>query len=361
MNQSKLNILFFYVHPAKFHLFKNTISLLEKNGHNVDIAISNKEVLSELLESANVRYTNLFPNGRKLSFLPKKVNALLGLIRTLWKLWLLSKNNRYNIYVTDDVLSILGRIQGVPSISFTDNDLTTIPLIKLIFKSSTKIIAPQATNLNDLEYKKIAFKGNKAVAHLTPKYFKKDSEILKKYNLQNKDVVVIRLAKLNANHDFRGNTGITDSDLKILVKSIPKNKTIVISSERFIPMDYSQFKHNISPQDFTQILAAASFFIGDSGTMANEAAILGVPNILINKLAKECGVHVELRANYNLQYYFDTFSECLETLKKLMNNGSYQSQFQKKRDKFIQDSDDFNTILFDAIIKLAKPNANNLS
>ena len=353
MNKPKLKILFFYVHPAKFHLFKNAINLLKREGHQVEIVISNKEVLSSLLEAANVKFTNLFPKGRKISFLPNKANAAIGLIRTLWKLWLFTRKKKHDVYVTDDVLTILGKFQRIPSIAFTDNDLVTVPLIKLIFKSADKIIAPSSTSLADLEYKKVAFKGNKAIAHLSPLYFKKDTSILKKYGLQDKEFLIIRLAKLNANHDINGNPGITDNDLAKLIEIVPKKFEILISSEREIAEQYRKYLHNILPNDFTQVLACSSFFIGDSGTMATEAAILGIPNVLINNIAKECGVHRELKTKYELQYYYDNFTEAFEYLMKLLNDNTLINRFKLKQQDFFSDSEDFNVLLVKTIYKLS--------
>ena len=349
----KMNILFFYVHPSKYHLFKNTIKLLEDNGHYVDIAISDKEVLSDLLDSAGVRYFNLFPNGRKSKYLSIKLNAFVGLFRTLWKLWLLTRKKKYDVYVTDDSLSILGFIQGVPSIAFTDNDLATVPLVKLIFKSADKILAPSSTTLDNLEFKKISFKGNKAIAHLSPVYFARDPIVLKKYNLQNKELFIIRLAKLNANHDVHGNPGITDDDLTELINLVPNNYDIIITSERNIPAEFKKYIFNIKPIDYTQILAHASFFIGDSSTMATEAAILGVPNILINNIAKKLNVLIELKEVYKIHNYFDTFGEAKGRLIEMLNFRGNE-MIQRNAKIFINQSDDFNTILFNEICNLKK-------
>ena len=351
MNKTKLKILFFYVHPAKFHLFKNAIKLLEREGHQVDIVISNKEVLSDLLETANVKFTNLFPEGRKISFLPSKVNAAIGLIRTIWKLWLYSRKKNYDIYVTDDVLSILGKLQGIPSIIFTDNDLSTVPLIKIIFSAADKIIAPEATKLDNLTYKKISFKGNKAIAHLHPQYFESNSNVLEKYKIENKQICIIRLSKLNASHDAHGNPGITNLDLSEIINFLSPNYQIIISTERSLPEEFNKYIHNIEPIDFTDILFNASFFIGDSSTMATEAAILGIPNILINNIAKNLSVLVEMRDKYKIHYFFDSFKEAESNLIEMINNKETKDLFKKNALIYIDNCDDFNSILFNEITK----------
>lgn len=347
-----MRVLFFYVHPAKYHLFSNAISLLQKEGHHVDIAIVNKEVLSDLLDKKGVKYFNLFPNGRKSNYLPYKLNAILGVVRTLWKLFLLTWNNKYDCYVTDDVITILGKFQGVPSIAFTDNDLKTVKLYKIIFQTATKIIAPSSTDVGEFANKKIGFNGNKAIAHLHPKYFHLDKGVLSKYNLQDKKLFIIRLAKLNAGHDLHGNPGVTDRDLDELIASIPNEYTILISTERKISSVHEKYLMKIDPVDFTQILAFSRFYVGDSGTIATEAAMLGVPNILINNIAKDCGVHVDLNRNWNLQYYFDSYTEAKEKLKELLENLDCYNEFQRNKNRYFGSCDDFNEILINSILKM---------
>ena len=64
----KKSILFFLVHPAKFHFHKVQINKLILNGNKVDVLITNKDVLEELVIEEGWNYTNLFTEGRKLSF-----------------------------------------------------------------------------------------------------------------------------------------------------------------------------------------------------------------------------------------------------------------------------------------------------
>lgn len=349
-----MRVLFFIVHPSKFHLFKNSFEILKKQDIKFDIIISNKEVLSELLISGGYQFIDIFPNGRRISFLPNKLNAFVNLFRTLWRLFLATRNKKYDVFVTDDVLTIFGKIKKTPSIAFTDNDLSTVPLVKLIFRAADKILAPQSTCLDDLTYKKISFKGNKAIAHLHPKYFKKNEAIVEKYNLQGHKIFIIRLAKLNANHDSHGNPGITDTDLNDLINIIPNDYRIIICSERKLPKKFEHLLLKIAPIDFTQVLAFSSFFFGDSSTMATEAAILGIPNILINNIAKKLNVLKELDEVYHIHTYFDSFQDARMTFESMTKNNSLLAEYKKNAAIFINDCDDFNQIFVDELINYKK-------
>ncbi len=56
-----MRILFYFVHPAKYHLFKHAIYALKAEGHIIDIAITTKDVLEDLVRTKGWEYTNIFP------------------------------------------------------------------------------------------------------------------------------------------------------------------------------------------------------------------------------------------------------------------------------------------------------------
>ena len=83
-----MRFLFFFVHPSKFHLFRNTINGLMADGHQVEIAITSKDVLEDLVRAEGWTYTNIFPEGRKMKGVPPYVSASINLVRTIWRLYL---------------------------------------------------------------------------------------------------------------------------------------------------------------------------------------------------------------------------------------------------------------------------------
>ena len=78
-----MRFLFFFIHPAYFHVFRNTINLLKQKGHKVDIVITSKDVLEELVLNEGWNYKNIFPNGRKIKWLPTYLSAFINLIVTI--------------------------------------------------------------------------------------------------------------------------------------------------------------------------------------------------------------------------------------------------------------------------------------
>lgn len=350
-----MKILFFIVHPSKYHLFKNLFVKLDENDIEYEVCISSKDVLSDLLKSADIPYTDLFPNGRKINGIPVILNVAISFFRTVWRLLKYTKGKKFDVYVTDDILTMIGRLRRVPSIIFIDNDIQTIPKVKYMLKLADKIIAPVSTDMGNYSYKKISFKGNKALAHLHPNYYQPDLNFVKLIKSDNEKLLIIRLSKLNASHDAHGNQGITDQNLDEIFELLPPDYIVKIISEREIPDKYKSLLTEVDPFNFTNVLAASDFFIGDSGTMATEAAMLGVPNILINNIAKMCGVHVELR-NAGLQTYFDNFSDSKQTFESQIKDVILKTELKRKLDKYISGADDFNETIYSLILQLGSSN-----
>tara|TARA_B100001250_G_C19788114_1_gene785115 strand:- start:688 stop:1722 length:1035 start_codon:yes stop_codon:yes gene_type:complete len=334
-----MRYLFYIVHPSKVHLFKDTINKL-KDKHTVDLLINSKDVLEDLIISEGWNYSNLFPYGRNNSSKPSLIKSALKFLLTIFKLEkYLFNNKRYDMFITDDSLVVNGKMRGVPTYLFNDNDIKTIKAIKILFYFSDKIISPYSTDLGKFNSKKIPFYGNKAVAHLHPKYF------LPNPNIKKNKFCIIRLAKLNATHDIKSNNGITDNDLENIVNLIDNKFEIIILSERKIPNKYNDYLFKDNPHELMTFLYNAEFLISDSGTMATEAAILGVPNILINKLAKDIGVHKELY-DAGLQFYFDSYSDSFSTIKKFIFDDKTKLHSKNNKMKYIDKCDDINKLMY---------------
>jgi hypothetical protein len=306
-----MNILFYFGHPAKFHFFKNTINNLYSNGHQVDIFINGKDVLEDLVKAEGWQYYNLFPKGRKIKNIPPKMSILINIARTLLKLFLKTYNRKYDLFVTSDLLVIIGKIKKVTSILVTDDDIKGVPNQWLLFKFSDYIFAPKICNLGKYETKKISFYGYKALGHLHPNHFKPSVEIINKYNLQPGSYFFIRTVAVISHHDS-GMHGINDELLCRIIKFLEPFGTILLNSERKVPQHLQKYILSFNKNEIAHILAFSRMVISDSSTVCAEAAVLGVPTIEYNSWFQLYEQPKEL-AKYDLVYYtfneFDLFSK----------------------------------------------------
>ena len=152
-----MRYLFFFVHPSKFHVFRNTINYLKDQGHTVDILITSKDVLEELVKNEGWQYTNIFPEGRKFKNISPYISSAINFFRTIYRLWKYVNNKKFDLYITDDLLVYLGKLKKVPSIVFTDDDLA-IKEFSIILKFADYILAPQITDLGKYNSKRFHLK-----------------------------------------------------------------------------------------------------------------------------------------------------------------------------------------------------------
>jgi uncharacterized protein len=295
-----VKFLFFIVHPSKYHVFKNTINDLKKKGHQVDICITSKDVLESLLRIEGWEYTNVFPEGRKISWLPTKVGAAFNLVRTILRLnKYLRHKGKYDLFITDDLLVVNGRINKTPSILFQDDDITAVPESGYLMLFADHILSPECSKMGRYQKKKIPFFGYKELGSLHPNRFVPDNRVVTIFNPDGQRYFLLRLVSLKATHDT-GKKGLSNEDCVKIISIMEKYGRVFITSERKLSDSLEPYRINIMPNDLQQAIFYADLFVGDSQTMSAEAGVLGTPFIRYNDFVGKISYLNELENKYHL-------------------------------------------------------------
>lgn len=336
-----MRYLFFFVHPSKFHVFRNTINSLLANGHHVEVCITSKDVLEELVQKEGWTYTNIFPEGRKMKNIPSYISSGINFIRTIFRLKRYTKGKEYDLFITDDLLVYIGNNKNIPSIVFCDDDLSVVKQFSLILMKASYILSPEITNLEKYNSKKIAFSGYKELAYLHPNHFTPNIEIVKEFNPELSPYFILRLVSLRAYHDV-GMKGLKNEQVKELINLLSIYGKVYISSERELPSKFEKYRLKISPKNIAHVLYYAQMFIGDSQTMTSEAAILGTPAFRCNDFAGKISVMEEKETKYGLSFNFPPikYNEMFNKIKNLLNSENYKESFKEKRDKMLSEKID---------------------
>lgn len=340
-----MNILFFLVHPAKFHFHRVQVNELISRGHNVDILITKKDILEELVKEEGWEYTNIFPEGRKIPGLHVYLGALISLLRTVYRLLKYTKGKKYDLFI-GDLLTIVGRLKGVPALYPTDDVLIQVPEQAVFLATTNQIIAPQITELGKYNSKKIGYNGYKALAHLHSNYFTPDKNRLFE-NLRNgSDFFLIRCVKFSATHDIN-KSGITNDILTRLVNILITRGKVFITSERELPEELEKYRINIRKKDISHYLYFAKIFIGDSTTMCSEASVLGTPSVEFDDYFEEIEQMQELEDKYGLTFGIKTSNpdDMFTKVDELLNTPNLKEEFQKKRRKLLSDKVDVSSFM----------------
>ena len=341
-----MKYLFFFVHPSKFHLFRNTINHLIGRGHDVDILITSKDVLEDLVKNEGWNYTNIFPEGRKIKNVSPLISSGINFFRTIYRLFRFTRHKQYDLFVTDDLLVYIGKWKKVPSFVFNDDDLKVVKQFSLVLRMANHVLAPEITDLERYNAKKIGFPGYKELAYLHPNFFEPDIEIVRKFNPDLSPYFIIRLVSLRAYHDV-GMKGISDDQVKKLIELLQNHGKVFISSERPLPGEFEKYRLNINPSDIIHALNYALLFIGDSQTMTSEAAVLGTPAFRCNDFAGKISVMNEKEDKYKLSFNYSAseFDRMYQQINGLLSIKNFKEEFQNRKRKMLSEKIDLSSFM----------------
>lgn len=341
-----MRYLFFFVHPSKYYLFRKTINQLLRDGHNVEIAITSKDMLENLVQNEGWNYVNICPKGRKIKHIHSLASSFIYFFITLYRLWKLTRKKQYDLFITDDLLVYIGKYRNIQTIAFTDDDLNITKLNALVLSMATKILAPDITDIGRFNEKKISFPGYKELAYLHPNVFIPNRDIVRSFNPELKPYFILRLVSLKAYHDV-GMKGLSNSQVLRLISLIEQYGMVFISAERELPKDFEKYRLTIDPSQIAQALYFAEMFIGDSQTMTSEAAILGTPAFRCNDFVGKISVMDEKENKYNLSFNYPPrqFEEMYKDIKEMLQKGHFKELFAHRREKMLQDKIDLSAFM----------------
>jgi len=137
-----MKVLFYLGHPAHYHLFKNVILKLKKNGQQTTIVAKKKDVLENLLELTGWKYINILPKGRRDNFF----SIALAFGRREFSLFKVASEVNPEIMIgTSAEITHVGKLKGIPTVVVNEDDHDAVPLFaKLAYPFATEIMAPSS-------------------------------------------------------------------------------------------------------------------------------------------------------------------------------------------------------------------------
>lgn len=338
-----MKILVYLGHPAHFYLFRNTIMQLERDGHEVKILIKKKDILQELLQQAGMEFYNILEEGRKDS----KIGIMIGTIKRALRL------NRFCRSFKPDILtgtsvenSYVGFFRRRPVINVNEDDARAVPLYaKLSYPLASVILTPIVCDNGKWNKKSIKYASYHELAYLHPNNFIPDRQVVERYFSIDTPYFILRFASLKAHHDT-GIKGINAEIAQNLIDILKPHGRIYITSERQLESQFEQYRIKINPLDIHHVMAYASLYIGDSQTMAAEAAVLGVPFIRYNDFVGRIGYLNELENVYHLGFGIKASEKgsadnMYKTLTDLLSMPDLKEEWQKRRQKMLSEKIDY--------------------
>ncbi len=266
-------------HPGHVHLFKHFAHEMIKKGNEVHFTVRQKEFEIELLKHEGFSYTNY---GKHYKTKTGKVFGLFKFtmltIKTSLKFkpdYYLSHGSIYN--------ALASFVLNKTNIALEDTG--NWEQVRL-YKPFTKHILTSDFFHENYGKKQIKYRSFHEIAYLSPRYFKPDVSKLEALHLKKDEpFIILRFVSWSASHDSK-DLGITNQQKIDLVGFLSEHIKVFISSELPLIEELEAYRIKIKPYDMHHVLFYSLLYIGEGGTTANECAVLGTPNILINYQAK---------------------------------------------------------------------------
>ena len=333
-------------HPAHVHFFKNFIWDMKKLGNEIIIVASKKDIALDLLDGYGFDYINIGSYGN--TFVHKLINLVFLDIQMLL---VVIKHN-------PDVILGINSVRGAhagwllrkKTLIFTDTE-HAVEQIALYKPFATKILTPTCF-LSDLGPKHVRYSGYHELAYLHPSRFEAGTDFHAEIGLRPADkYFVVRFVSWKATHDFRQH-GFSFIGKQRLIDLLSGYGRVIVTSENPLPAQFEPYRMNISPTMIHKALSSASLYIGEGGTMATEAAILGIPSVFVSTLS--AGTFKELENKYSLLKSFTEEEEALHFLENEISEGSLFADRSSHKDKLIRDKVDVTSWMVDYVSTFGK-------
>ena len=337
-----MRFLFDIGHPAHVHYFKNLISLLQKQNHEIKITARDKEMTLYLLDKYGLDFVS---TGKNASSILGKALSLPLIESQIYKV---AKQFKPDLIISTftPYAAHVGKLLDIPVLGITDTEHAT--LSNTLAKDFTDcLIIPSGCNV-DFTNKKVEYDGFLELAYLHPKYYTPDSKVLDFLKITDKEnFVILRFVSWNAAHDW-GMHGFSLKEKITLSTFLSKHLKVFISSEESLPKELNDYKLQIPPEMIHDALYYATMIIGDGATMSTEAALLGTPSILTNSLATKINHFRELE-DEGLIYSTTDFKEIVRRSLHILSS---EIDYTSKKNTILKSKISLTDVLMDELILL---------
>lgn len=340
-----MNYLFELNHPKHYHQFKFIIANIRREGHSVFVIARDKDILLTLLNEDSVKY-QIFGKHKK-TVLSKILNTFSLVVNYIS----IVRKNKIDIIVSKASFygCFVAKVMRKKSIIFPDSEIVKVTN-KFVVPLATQIVTPLSFTLN---YGKKHIKVNSFFenCYLSPQVFSPNREVIEKLNIQF-PYVVLRFIGWTANHDIN-NFGFSKDEKMKLVEKLKSQYKIYISSEHPLPNELEAYLLKIPSKDIHHLLHFADLYIGDSQTMATEAALLGTPAIRYNSFVggNDMSNFKILEEKYQMLSNFNSFDALMKLVSKYCDN-SEKKQWLLKREDYNKKTGDLNQQITKIILDL---------
>lgn len=326
-----MRILIDISHPAHVHFFRNAISIWWKNGHDVRVVARDKDITCNLLERFQVPHKVLSKARTGVVGWTGEMFAHIGRLLPL----VMTFRPHVMLQIGGTFVGPVGWLTRTPAWAFTDTENATLSNA-ITFPFIDRIFTPQCYIL-DHGGKHLRYAGFHELAYLHPRWFVPDPRVLSRFGLKPEDPFsIVRFVAWQSAHDM-GDRGFSLPNKVRLVLELAQYGKVFVSSEAPMPDAIKPYASPIPIEQIHHYIAYATLVVGESATMASEAAVLGTPAIFVSPTGR--GYTDVQEHTYGLVFNFKNTEQikALDTVKELVERPYPKDYWQKKRQRLLKD------------------------
>ncbi|HEX2908675.1 MAG TPA: hypothetical protein VHO69_17515 [Phototrophicaceae bacterium] len=322
------NILFDLSHPADVHLFRNLAREWVAQGHQVLFSALDREIIVYLLDHYQLPYKIVYTRQKG------KLALVKELLLRPWPTYQIARHLRADLFISmgNPTVGLPALLMGRPYLALTDTDHAVEQ--HLLFQPFATVIATPDVFTRNLGKKQIRYNSFQELAYLHPDVFTPDARELESLGLSpDETYFVVRFVAWGATHDI-GEHGLSGQEKGQLIRELAQHGRVLLSVEGGdIDPEFAGLVTTFPPEKVHHLLAFATMYIGEGGTMGTEAALLGTPSLFVSTLRG--GNWTDLRDNYGLLYFYDNGRETLAKVRELLQMPNLKAEWQQRRSRML--------------------------
>ena len=284
-------------HPAHVHYFKHVIREMAADGHEFRVTARQRDDVFPLLRAYDIPFVSRGSGGEGT------LGKMLHIPVADFRVWRAVRSFRPDLFVSfasmyaAQVSSLLRK----PHIAFEDTEYVTLghPL----YRPFSEVVVTPWCFRQDFGKQHVRFPGLMELAHLGPERFVPDPGVHAALGVApGEPYAVVRLNAFKAIHDTNV-SGFSPENRIRLVRELAAHVRVFVSSEFELPAELAEHALPTRPEQIHDVLHFARLLVGESGTMATEAACLGTRAIRCDSFSQtdeERGNFIELEETYGL-------------------------------------------------------------
>lgn len=342
-----MRALFEIVHPADVLFFKRPLETLRSRGDEVLVLSRRKDIACDLLDEFGIPHQPISSAATGL------VNLAGELIRRDVATFHAARAFKPHVMVGFGGVAIshAGKVTGIPSVSFYDSENARLQT-RITWPFISRVYVPQSYSGKLPETRTTLLPGVKELSFLHPTAFEANRETAIAAGLdEGRDNFFVRVVAWRANHDA-GKSGWSSGLLRHVVSRLSEVGKVHLSSETPLPDDLLEHAYTGPKNAVHHLMANCRLLVGESATMASEAAVLGVPAIYAG--SDFPGYTHELETAGLTRNLVDA---CAETLIPLIEDllATPKVQIEEARDEYVAKCPDWGEEVVNALDRHQKP------